>query len=137
MCRIGVDGAAGGGVQGILRATRGLLLLLVALAACGGGPARTPEGTPAVTLELSATNSIFDKTQLEVVADAPFAIEFENRDAIPHNVAIQGGGAGMTGEVFGGPQTKTHVFPSLPAGSYRFVCDLHPEMVGTLLSVAP
>jgi plastocyanin len=136
MCRIGVGGAAVGGVQVILRATSGLLLL-VALAACGGGPARTPAGTPAVTLELSATNSIFDKTQLEVVADAPFAIEFENRDAIPHNVAIQGGGAGMTGEVFGGPQTKTHVFPSLPAGSYRFVCDLHPEMVGTLLSVAP
>jgi plastocyanin len=111
-------------------------LLALALSGCGA-PAATPAGTPALTLKLSATDSIFDKTELTVVADAPFAIEFENRDAIPHNVSVQAGQPGMIGETFGGPATRTHVYWPLAAGSYSFRCDLHPEMVGTLISAAP
>jgi plastocyanin len=117
----------------------GLLALAVsaiALSGCGA-PAATPAGTPAVTLKLSSTDSVFDTTELTVIADAPFAIEFENRDAIPHNVSVQGGPAGMTGETFGGPATRTHLYWPLAAGSYSFRCDLHPEMVGTLISAAP
>jgi len=120
----------------VSRAIGGLALVL-ALAGCAGAPARAPEGTPAVTIALSATNNVFDRPQLDVVADAPFAIEFDNRDVVPHNVSIQGGPPGMVGEVFGGPQKRTYVFASLPAGSYQFRCDLHLEMVGTLTSVAP
>lgn len=115
----------------------GGLLLAFAVAACAGTAGPTPAGTPAVTLQLSATNNVFDKTQLQVIADAPFAIELDNRDVVPHNVSIQGGPPGMVGETFGGPQKRTHVYAALAAGSYQFRCDLHPEMVGTLTSAAP
>ena len=109
-----------------------MALLALLLTACAGGPQVTPAGTPAVTLELSAVNSVFDKSSLTVPAGAPFAIVLDNRDTVPHNVSITGGPPGSTGELFGGPARRAHVFPALSAGSYRFKCDLHPEMTGTL-----
>jgi plastocyanin len=111
-----------------------LVALTVLAAACGGGAAPTPAGTPAVTLSLIAQNSKFDQSQLTVTANAPFAIQFENRDSVPHNVSIQGGPPGTAGEVFGGPAERTYVFAALPAGSYTFACAVHPEMHGTIES---
>jgi plastocyanin len=121
----------------VIRHATALCLAALALAACGGTPPPTPEGTRAVTLELVAANSTFDKTELSVPADVPFAIEFENRDVVPHNVSIQAGPPAMIGEVFGGPAVRTYVFRPLPAGSYSFRCDLHLEMAGSITAVAP
>ena len=113
-----------------------LAVIALTLASCGGsvGPAQTPAGTPAVTIEISALNSVFDRAELTVIADAPFAIRFENLDPIPHNVSVRGGPAALVGELFSGPAERTYYFGSLPAGSYPFLCDLHPEMKGTLFS---
>lgn len=108
-------------------------MIAAALAACGGGaPPPTPAGTPAATLRLAASNSVFDTNHLSAPADAPFAIEFDNRDSVPHNVAIPGGPPGTSGAIFGGPAVRTYVFPPLPVGSYTFHCDVHPQMRGTL-----
>ena len=38
----------------------------------------------------------------------------------------------FTGETFNGPASRTYELPSLTAGSYRFQCDVHPDMKGTL-----
>ena len=103
----------------------GLLLL-----GCTSAPA--PVGTPAATLAIAATNSVFDKSVLEAPADAPFAIVFTNNDTVPHNVAVSGGPPGTKGEIFTGPATRTYVFPAMSAGTYSFLCDVHPEMAGTL-----
>lgn len=112
----------------------GILLAVVALVAagCSGGPAQTVLGTPAVTLALVAESSEFDLTSLAVPAGSPFAIAFENRDAVPHNVSIRGGASPIVTEIFSGPAERTYVYPSLPAGGYTFICDVHPEMIGTL-----
>lgn len=117
--------------------TRGIATLLavsaLVLGACGGSPP-APSGSPAVTLELSAQNSKFDKTDLEVPAGAIFAIHFQNLDPLPHNLSIRGGPSPMTTEIFGGPGERTYLYYALPQGTYTFACDVHPEMKGNLIS---
>jgi plastocyanin len=108
-------------------------VIVLALAGCTGSPpAPSPAGTPAATLHIAARDSRFDTATLGAPAGLPFAIEFDNRDSIPHNVALPGGPPGTSGEVFSGPAVRTYLFPPLPAGSYPFRCDVHPEMTGTL-----
>ncbi len=67
----------------------------------------------------------------------PFNIDFKNKDAgTPHNVAIhQGSPTGpevFKGEIFPGVAEKVYDVPALPAGTYAFVCTVHPNMTGTL-----
>lgn len=111
-----------------------LAVLAISLVSCAGAPTASPAGTPAVTLEISALNLVFDRNQLTVIAGAPFAIHFENLDVGPHNLSIRGAPTAMVGEVFTGPADRTYYFPALPAGTYTFVCDVHLEMTGTVLS---
>ncbi len=98
----------------------------------GGG-----NGGQAVVIRISAQGIAYDTDTLEVPADTPFQIEFANNDAgIPHNVAIHEGSptgpAVWTGEIFNGVETRTYDVPALPAGTYGFVCTVHPNMTGTL-----
>ena len=91
-----------------------------------------PSGT--VVTE-SALNIAFETKDLKAPAGAPFQIEFDNKDAgIPHNIAIKdaSGSDVFTGEIFPGVAVKTYDIPALPAGSYTFVCTVHPNMTGTI-----
>jgi plastocyanin len=112
-----------------------------------GGPAGSPaasgapgvSGAPgaAVSLKLAASGVAYDATDLAAPAGTPFQIVFSNNDAgIPHNVSIHAGSASGTevfkGEIFSGTDTRTYDVPALPAGTYAFVCSVHPNMVGTL-----
>lgn len=103
-----------------------------------GGASAAPSGAPAGTvLRISAQNIAFDVSSLEVPADQPFQIEFVNNDAgIPHNVAIHEGsptGAEVwRGEIITGIKTITYDVPALKAGTYGFICTVHPNMTGTL-----
>ena len=90
-----------------------------------------------MTLKISAQGIAFDTDSLEVPAGVPFKIEFANNDAgIPHNVAIhEGSPTGplvWAGDIFNGVETRTYDVPALPAGTYGFVCTVHPNMTGTL-----
>ena len=38
----------------------------------------------------------------------------------------------LKGEIFNGAATKTYQVPALGAGTYTFVCSVHPNMTGTL-----
>jgi len=109
--------------------------------AAPGEPTAAPSdggnGGQAVLLKISAQNIAFDTDTLEVPADTPFQIEFANNDAgIPHNVAIhEGTPTGpevWVGEIFNGVETRVYDVPALPAGTYGFVCTVHPNMTGTL-----
>jgi plastocyanin len=103
-----------------------------------GAASSAPGGQPGgVVLKLAAQNIAYDVTTLEAPADQAFQIEFANNDAgIPHNVAIHKGSATgevvFQGEIFAGVGTKTYDVPALPAGTYAFVCTVHPNMVGVL-----
>ncbi len=92
---------------------------------------------PAGGVELTALNVAFDKSELTAPADTPFQIVFHNEDAsIQHNVAIhEGTPTGpevFKGDIFPGVETRTYDVPALAAGTYGFVCTVHPNMSGTL-----
>ncbi|MDP8904120.1 MAG: cupredoxin domain-containing protein [Chloroflexota bacterium] len=119
------------------RAARAVILFSVLAAlviACAGAPPAAPAGTPAATVEIAADNLAFDRNMLTVPADAPFAIRFENRESAPHNVSIHRNGPLFTGEIFSGPAERIYQVPALAAGEYQFICDVHPDMRGTLVS---
>jgi plastocyanin len=107
--------------------------------ASGAPSPSAPPGAsaPTAVVEVSASNIAFQPTELSVAADQPFQIVFDNNDAsIPHNVEIKdaAGASLFRGEVFNGVDSRTYDAPPLPAGTYQFVCTVHPNMVGTLTS---
>ena len=104
-------------------------------AGASGAPSEAPGG--AVTLRLTASGVAYDTDSLDAPADTPFIIAFTNNDAgIPHNVAIHKGSPTgelvWQGEIFNGVDSRTYQVPALPAGTYGFVCTVHPNMTGTL-----
>ena len=93
-------------------------------------------GAPTATkIDIAAVNIAFDKSELAAPADEPFQIVFANNDAgVPHNVEIKdsAGTSIFKGEIFPGVETRTYDVPALAAGSYTFICTVHPNMAGTL-----
>ena len=121
------------------------------LAACGGGGGPTQGGTtpPATaggatcaqagaTLTVKAQNIAFDKQCLAAPAGQSFTITFDNKETLPHNVAIYASAAAtqnlFRGETFQGPKVMTYNVPPIQAGTYFFRCDVHPQqMTGTFI----
>ncbi|MEX2273964.1 MAG: cupredoxin domain-containing protein [Actinomycetota bacterium] len=105
-------------------------------AAAPPAPAATAvpdDGAHAVNV--SAQINTFIPGDLTAPADEPFNLVFDNRDSgVPHNVSISddAGTTVFTGEVFNGVSTRTYRVPALQAGTYPFVCDVHPDMTGAL-----
>ena len=100
-------------------------------------PASGAPGGSGDTLKITAQNIAFVETDLTVKAGAPFRIDFDNQDAaVPHNVAIHLGSPTGTevfkGAIFPGVATQTYDVQALDAGTYGFICTVHPTMTGTL-----
>lgn len=115
-----------------------LALAVVAIAGCGsagstGPPPTAPPGGAVVV----AAGTEFDRTEIDVGAGAPFELLFENRDAVPHNIAIVGtdGEPVYVGEIFSGAGSRSYQVPALAPGRYAFRCDVHPlTMVGEVIA---
>ena len=110
-----------------------------ASAAPSGGASAAPSdgGSSAPSdgaVQISAMNVAFEQTEVSAPADAPFTIHFNNKEAVPHNVAINdaSGGQAFNGELVTGPKEVDYQVPALAAGDYTFVCIVHPNMKGTL-----
>ena len=76
-----------------------------------------------------------DEQALAFPANMAVSLTFDNQDnGIPHNVAIQdaNGQEVFKGDIFNGPEKRTYSVPAIPAGSYKFHCTVHPNMVGTI-----
>jgi cytochrome c oxidase subunit 2 len=109
---------------------------LSALVAKGNAtPAPLPSGP---VLNVTARNIAYDTLTLEVPADTGFAIAFKNDDApgIPHDIDIRDAAKAVLADqptIDGGTAT-TYVYAPLPAGTYTFICSIHPipSMTGTL-----
>ena len=106
--------------------------------AASGAPGAS--GAPAgdgETIQITAQGVAYQPTTLTTKADAAFHIDFKNQDpGTPHNVTIHKdsptGQELFKGEVFSGIGEKTYDVPALPAGTYAYVCTVHPSMIGTL-----
>jgi len=121
-----------------------LLLLCVAamavlsVTACGAGASASPTG-PAPTLTANSPKIVakdvkFTTTAVTAPANSAFTIDFDNQDAVPHNVSITSA-AGQNvfkGDIFTGSGHRVYAVPALTPGAYTFKCDVHPEMTGTL-----
>ena len=97
-------------------------------------PASSPV-TAGATLHIAAQNIAFDTDHLAAPAGQGFVLEFANNDpGVPHNVEIKNAsGASMfKGQIITGPAKMSYQVPALAAGSYMFLCDVHPNMTGTL-----
>ena len=114
------------------------MLALVVAAACGSGSITGPPPTPPPGgAVIVAARIAFDRDEISVPAGSPFELIFQNRDAIPHNVAVVGadGQPIYVGEIFSGPGSKTYSVPALAPGRYAFRCDVHPlSMVGDVIA---
>ena len=114
------------------------LALAIVVAGCGTsaalGYASTPPSLDPASPTLAARDVAFDRATLDVPAGRPFILVFENRESVQHNVSIYADAAlrqrRFEGVLFGGPATRWYPIPALEAGTYVFVCDLHPNMRG-------
>jgi cytochrome c oxidase subunit II len=89
---------------------------------------------------IAAKDIAFNKDCLAGPVNRPFEIEFDNQEAVPHNVAFFEGQDASSPRIlpegetppFPGPRKETYQLPALKAGAYYFHCDVHPGMSGKL-----
>jgi plastocyanin len=94
----------------------------------GGGP----------RIAVAAANIAFDTDRIELPADTPATIVFDNQDAgVQHNISIYTDDTLaeplFQGELVTGPATVEYAIPPLPPGEYYFRCDVHPNMSGVVV----
>ena len=120
--------------------------LFAVLAACstpadsgGDGSDDAGGGTVAVVdgvVLLTAEDLAFDASVIEAPAGAAFTISFTNNDSAPHNVSVyteEGGDQIATSDPVNEGETLEVEVPAQDAGEYFFVCDIHPDMNGTIV----
>jgi plastocyanin len=113
-----------------------LLGLLLAVAGCGGSASPRPTYPPGAIV-VTAENRRFDTSELVVPADSAFPLVLVNKDGDSHNIAIRTK-RGFDGELIfrhdpiAASTVVLQVGP-IPAGTYYFICEVHPEMTGTVL----
>ena len=125
------------------RAIRTLLLaFLVALPAAACTEAERQDAVqaviPAATTTITARNVEFAPTTVAMESGVPLRLVLQNDDAgVPHNILVRGGGTdiGKTAIVTGIDRAEVSFGP-LPPGEYEFLCEIHPNMTGTI-TVAP
>jgi hypothetical protein len=100
-----------------------------------GGPA--PSGPPGEPLPegdvlLTAAGVKFVEPSFTAPGNAPFTIVLDNTDSgTAHDVDLHdaSGGVVFDGEPILGPKAVVYDVEALPAGSYTFVCSLHPALM--------
>ena len=89
-------------------------------------------------LTITARDTRFDKDCLAAPASQAFTLTLDNRDPLPHNIAVLESHAATDVlfriEISAGPQSTTMNVPALRPGTYAFHCEVHPaRMSGTFL----
>jgi plastocyanin len=117
----------------------GLVALAVVTAACSGATAAPATEAPAPTapagdaIVIVAKDLVFQTTDVTVPADEPVTIVLDNQEGAPHNIAIKDAAGSMVfkGEIVSSTKV-TNAVPALAAGTYTFLCEVHPDMQGTI-----
>ena len=101
-----------------------------------GSGAPPPGGGTVVDLVASGVK--FDKNEISAPANQPWTIKFDNQDAgTPHDVDIldTSGAKVVDNKDFEGVATKDYQIKPLPAGTYKFECSIHPQLMNGTLTV--
>jgi plastocyanin len=113
------------------------VLLAVVLAACSDGASATPASlSPEADLTITAEDNAFDQATITLTAGEGTSVFFRNLDGAPHNIAIYSDDSASTSLFVGETITDDAVMYEIPAlepGEYFFRCDVHPDMVGTVV----
>jgi plastocyanin len=124
-------------VSVMLAATPSILTYATAQASASATAAASGGGAGGISL--SAQDVKFQQTSLTAAAGKGFTVTLTNHDTVPHNFAILKPGGGPSDFLFNGQpltqggQTTPYSVPALPAGTYTFICIVHPtQMTGTL-----
>jgi plastocyanin len=88
------------------------------------GEAATTQPGPGV---VSIANFLFGPEQVTVAAGAP--VNWVNTDASPHQVTIRGDKPQRTAVLLKGQSAQLSF---AQAGSYEYICGLHPNMKGKI-----
>ena len=109
-----------------------LSALLVLMAGCSKDSA-SDNGSGNNTGGEPGPNEVFIKdmafTPATITVNAGTTIKWTNKDAVAHTVTSTGGL--FDSGNFGNGSTYSHQFND--AGSYNYVCTLHPTMTGTVI----
>jgi plastocyanin len=98
------------------------------LAGCGSS-SKSDSSSGGPTVDLTAANISFDRTQIDVKAGAVTFV-VKNNDKIEHNLTVDNGGVNK--DVEGGRTVSAKA--TLKAGTYQFHCEYHPaQMKGTIV----
>lgn len=103
-------------------------------AASGGASGGPPASGATGDVHITAQGVAFLEKTFSAPAAKPFTIAFDNQDpGTPHDVALKDGSGAIAwkGDVFNGVASRTYDVPALPAGTYTFLCIVHPTMTGT------
>jgi hypothetical protein len=106
----------------------------------GGAASPSPSGPPAdVAATVVAKGIAYDLKSIEVPANQAFRILLRNEDpaSVPHDIDVrQADGRTVVQDqpTINGGQETTYAYDPLAAGSYVFICSIHPipAMTGTL-----
>ena len=109
------------------------MLAFASFSACSGSATQT---RPPDAVYVSANQLVFVESQVAAPANEAFQIYFENLEVVPHNVNVaDGAGTSIArGEVFSGPAGRILDVPALAAGTYKLLCDVHPDMISELVA---
>jgi plastocyanin len=105
----------------------------------GASPDAPGPGLPPGAQEVVAAAIAFDKKALTVAAGEPFTIVLRNDDppATPHDIDIRSSDGSQVLKdqpTVPGGQSQPYQYDPLEAGTYQFICSVHPipAMTGTL-----
>jgi amicyanin len=122
----------------------------IVLAACGGGSGQSAAGNSMAGMDMSpaapgnvpvasaavATDAVHIKnfafSPASITIKAGATVVWTNEDAIQHDVTFDGGGIVST--TLNHNDTFSHTF--LTAGTYHYICSIHPFMHGTVIVTA-
>jgi plastocyanin len=130
-------------VEALLRRCAPVLAVGVAtavsglLAACGddGEVALSSEPVPDdPDVVIMAENMAFEPGEVDVAADQPVTIVIDNRDdGVNHNIHVEDAAPPNKTPLEQGVSQQA-LTVTLDPGEHEFVCDIHPNMTGTMLA---
>lgn len=118
-------------------------MLGLALAACGDDDAEPDPSEGAACAEAGEDGHVaivadalaWEVDCVVVPADVPVTIEVDNRDdGVSHDLHLTDAPGDPATDLEAGPVVQ-QLDVELPVGRYRFVCDIHPTMVGSVEAV--